>query len=265
MLQFDTRILSNRPLGPSWMELCLAWDSRAGRPEPGQFLTLRPGRGFDPLLRRPFAFASYLDSGPEGPTTSILYQVRGQATRILADLGPGASLDVLGPLGHGFSLPKAGEVPILAAGGVGLGPVLYLARTLAGKTAKAGGPASDFLAGFRTAAAIPDIDFPPGTILCTDDGSAGYHGTALAWIAHKAPADGPRIYACGPGPMLAALARLARERAWPAELSAEQWMACGVGACMGCALPRPAGAGYLRACADGPVFGRDDIDWEGGL
>ncbi len=265
MLQFDTRILSNRPLGPSWMELCLAWDPRAGRPEPGQFLTLRPGRGFDPLLRRPFAFASYLDSGPEGPSASILYQIRGQATGLLADLGPGASLDVLGPLGKGFSLPQTDEVPILAAGGVGLGPVLYLARTLAKAAPEDSTAAPVFLAGFRSAAAIPDIDFPPGTILCTDDGSASYRGTALDWIAHNAPIKGSRIYACGPGAMLAALARLARERAWPAELSAEQWMACGVGACMGCALPRPAGAGYLRACADGPVFSRDDIAWEAGL
>lgn len=265
MLQFDAKLISNRELAPAWKEMRLAWRPEAGAPKPGQFLTLRARRGFDPLLRRPFAIASFDAQGPRGSEISILYQVRGQATAILAELGPGAILDVLGPLGRPFSPPRPGERAILAAGGVGLGPILYLARELE-RLSKDGaeGPAPPFilLAGFRTAAAIPDIEFPAGAILCTDDGSAGHHGSALDWISHNAPDREARIYACGPSPMLAAIARLARERSWAAELSAEQWMACGVGACMGCALPRPAGAGFLRACADGPAFGRDEIDWE---
>jgi dihydroorotate dehydrogenase electron transfer subunit len=158
---------------------------------------------------------------------------------------------------------------------VGLGPVLFLAAEL-DRMARTASPAAEFLpplflAGFRTKAAIPSIAFPDGARICTDDGSAGFGGTPLDWVSHNVPEGtragagvpaGPRVYACGPAPMLAAAARLARGRGWEASLSAEAWMACGVGACMGCALPRSGAAGYLRACHDGPVFGRDEIDWE---
>jgi len=283
MLQFDAGILSNRTIAPDWKELILRWNPGAGRPEPGHFLTLRPGRGSDPLLRRPFAIASYDAGRGEGPSVSIIYQIRGSGTRLLADLGPGATVDVLGPLGKPFPLPTAGESPILAAGGVGLGPVLYLARRLEelrtaasaaavpgaaqasdGSTSQAPAP---FVIGFRSAVLVPDLPFPPGLVLCTDDGSTGFRGTPVDWIAHNASSGATRIYACGPSPMLAAIARLASGRGWKASLSAEQWMACGVGACMGCVLPRPAAAGgasqgFLRACADGPVFELGDIDWE---
>ena len=290
MLQFDAGILSNRTIAPDWKELILRWNPGAGRPEPGHFLTLRPGRGSDPLLRRPFAVASYEEGDGNGPSASIVYQIRGQGTRLLADLLPGATVDVLGPLGKPFPLPVSGESPILAAGGVGLGPVLYLARRLEELRTAAGGAASaagavphpaavpadaapanaapaPFVIGFRSVALVPDLPFPPGLVLCTDDGSAGFRGTPVDWIAHNAPSGATRLYACGPSPMLAAIARLAAGRGWQASLSAEQWMACGVGACMGCVLPRPVAAdgapqGFLRACADGPVFELGDIDWE---
>lgn len=273
MLQFDAEILSNRTIAPSWKELILRWNPGAGRPEPGHFLTLRPGKGSDPLLRRPFAVASYMESAGNAPSVSVLFQVRGPGTRLLADLGPGAAVDVLGPLGKPFPLPVPDESPILAAGGIGLGPVFFLAsrieelRTADGASRGEGSPTAPFVIGFRSAELVPDLPFPPGLVLCTDDGSAGFRGTAVDWIAHNVQSPGTRIYACGPGPMLAAAARLASARGWHASLSAEQWMACGVGACMGCVLPRPAAAsgapqGFLRACADGPVFELGDIDWE---
>lgn len=270
MLQFDAEILLNRTIAPDWKELLLRWDPGAGRPEPGHFLTLRPGRGKDPLLRRPFAVASYEEGRAEGPSVSVIYQIRGPGTRLLANLGPGATVDVLGPLGRTFPMPATGESPILAAGGVGLGPILYLARRLEELRAVAGSPGQapvPFVIGFRSAALLPDLPFPPGLVPCTDDGSAGYRGTPVDWISHNASSGARRIYACGPAPMLAAIARLASARGWKASLSAEQWMACGVGACMGCVLPRPSAAdgtsqGFLRACADGPVFELGDIDWE---
>jgi dihydroorotate dehydrogenase electron transfer subunit len=257
MLQFEAEVLANRTVAPAWKEMALRWAAEAGPPLPGHFVTLRSTRGYDPLLRRPFAIASFEERGREGPAVTILYQVRGPATALLSDLGPGSTVDLLGPLGRPFPDPLPGESPLLAAGGVGLGPVLFLARRLASR-----GKAAPFAVGFRTASALPDIAFPPGTVLCTDDGSAGERGTPLDWMSHNAPQGAARLLACGPAAMLAAAARLARERGWSASLSAEQWMACGVGVCMGCVLPRPAGAGFLRACADGPVFGLDEIDWE---
>jgi dihydroorotate dehydrogenase electron transfer subunit len=252
--QVEVEIIGNREVAPGWRELSLSWTAEAGRPLPGQFFTLRVSARYDPLLRRPFAFSG---SSLDGGRVEALYQVRGPATEGLASLAPGARLDALGPLGSGFPVPRPGERSLLAGGGIGLGPVLYLARELAREAAL------PFAAvfGFRTAASIPRLDFPAGSTLATDDGSAGFHGTAGDWLTSLPAGAATRLYACGPGPMLAALAALARERDWEASLSAEQWMACGVGACMGCAVRRADGQGYLRACADGPVFGRDEIDW----
>ena len=270
MVRFDAPILSNRTVAPSWKEMALGWEPAAGKPVPGQFLTLRPGAGSDPLLRRPFALASYIEGGNDAPSITILYQVRGPATSLMAGLGPGSTIDVLGPLGKGFPLPLPDETPMLAAGGVGLGPILFLARSLEAARVATGASgdrtrprlSAPLVVGFRATDLVPDIAFPPGFVLCTDDGSAGTKGTPVDWMAHNAPAAGARLYACGPSPMLAAIARLAASRGWAASLSAEQWMACGVGACMGCVLPRPSGQGFLRACADGPVFELGDIDWE---
>jgi dihydroorotate dehydrogenase electron transfer subunit len=267
--QFDARILENRPVAESWRELVLSWEAEA--PEPGQFLTLRASSFSDPLLRRPFAFAGHegaeprtsADSKGAGATVSVVYQVRGGATRLLSELAPGSSVDALGPLGRGFPLPAEGETPIVAGGGIGLGPLLFLDAAL-----RAAGRRPLAALGFRSAAMVPGLELPAGAAVCTDDGSAGFHGTPVDWISRNVPSvqgDAPgacvRLYGCGPLPMLAALAELAAARGWGASLSAEQWMACGVGACMGCALPRADGSGYLRACADGPVFDSREIDW----
>jgi dihydroorotate dehydrogenase electron transfer subunit len=268
----------------SWRELVLSWEAEA--PQSGQFLTLRVSPYSDPLLRRPFAFSGFVRgasqvAGPSaGARASIIYQIRGNATSLLSELASGSRIDAIGPLGRGFPMPAEGERPILAGGGIGLGPLLFLDKAL-----RDSGLSPVLVLGVRSASLLPSIALPEGAILCTDDGSSGFKGTPVDWIArsesaarnahasHNAPLTEPHIYGCGlrpeihiygcgPAPMLAALASLALERGWKASLSAEQWMACGVGACMGCALPRPKGEGYLRACADGPVFDAADIDWK---
>ncbi len=254
MKQFEAEIISNRAVAPGWKELVLSWDKGAGQPEPGQFLSLRVSPRSDPLLRRPFAFSGMSE---DGGRVSAIYQVRGPATSILAELAPGSAIDAIGPLGRGFPRPGPGELAILAAGGIGLGPVLFLAKSLA---------ASTLVLGFREASALPRLDLPQGCVTCTDDGSSGFRGKPSEWISRNVPSGLVRLYGCGPAPMLAALAGLAAERSWASSLSAEQWMACGVGACMGCALRRSDGAGYLRACSDGPVFSADagrpsPVDW----
>ncbi len=263
MEHFAARVLSNRQIAESWRELVIDWPAQA--PEPGQFLTVRASPRFDPLLRRPFAFAGF---SRERCEASVIYQVRGEATRLLADLAAGARLDTIGPLGRAFPPPGKGERALLAGGGIGLGPVLFLAREFARRKREGVATGEDGLSpalacfGFRTAASVPAIEWPEGVRIYTDDGSAGFAGTPSSALAEEDAGPGrARIYACGPAAMLAALAALAKSRGWNASLSAEQWMACGVGACMGCALERADGAGFLRACADGPVFERDDIDW----
>jgi dihydroorotate dehydrogenase electron transfer subunit len=263
--QFEAEILEHRAVAESWRELLLAWDEGAGEALPGQFLTLRVSPYSDPLLRRPFAFAGYRRAG--GDAVSIVYQVRGGATRLLSGLAVGDRVDAIAPLGHPFPLPAEGEEPILAGGGIGLGPLLFLADFLAAADSlAAAGRAPLLVFGVRSASLLPSIGLPPGSVICTDDGSSGFKGSPVDWISRNARPRSPggtlRLYGCGPGPMLASLASLAAERGWKASLSAEQWMACGVGACMGCALPRADGQGYLRACADGPVFDSTLIDWK---
>ena len=286
MRQFDATILINREISPSWKALGLAWPKEAGRPRPGQFFTFRP-KALEPgdagLLRRPLAFAAF-----SGEAAFALYQVRGSGTRALAAACEGSALDIIGPLGKEFPLPLDDEKPCLLGGGIGIGPLLFLHAALSAMNRPFGASPS-LLLGFRSKTFIPDFsaaleaspvldsDGRAGleTLLeslslakiATDDGSRGYAGTVMDALGAE-PAAGigsgaprPHYYACGPGPMLAALDALARAEGVAAHLSVEQWMACGVGACHGCVLPSAKG-GYLRACADGPVFAAGAIRWK---
>jgi dihydroorotate dehydrogenase electron transfer subunit len=261
--QFDAEILENRAVAESWRELLFSWDEAAGEPAPGQFLTLRVSSFSDPLLRRPFAFSAFAREGKgDIARAGVVYQIRGGATRLLSELAPGSRVDLIAPLGKGFPMPGPDERTVLAGGGIGLGPLLYLADRLS-RPDRPSSVAPVLVLGVRSAALLPSIALPPGTVICTDDGSSGFRGTPVDWISRNLPDEGGRVrlYGCGPLPMLASLAALAAEKSWQASLSAEQWMACGVGACMGCALPRADGRGYLRACSDGPVFDAADIAW----
>ncbi|MFZ2636786.1 MAG: hypothetical protein WAX33_10685 [Rectinemataceae bacterium] len=316
MRQFQAMIIDNVPVAPDWRRLSFEWPETLPAPVPGQFFTFRP-RALDAegggLLRRPLAVAAFADG-----IAHAVYQLRGPATKTLAASLPGTFLDVIAPLGKGFPLPERGTGVLLAGGGIGIGPVLYLASELE-RSGFIPGADYELILGFRDAAAIPEFglsdtgrDHAPADgqskldaqskrgagILAqlvasaeirTDDGSAGFRGTALDGLKEAASrlgrakigatgdggvtisggvtkagagdAGGILLCACGPGPMLAALAGWARSEGMEARLSAEQWMACGVGACYGCVLPASAG-GYLRACTDGPVFDSRDILWE---
>lgn len=303
MRLFKAPLVLNQGITQSWKVLGFAWPGDLEAPQPGQFFTFNPkglSAGDAGLLRRPLAFALYA----EGIAYAI-YQIRGSATHALAAAGEGSELDIIGPLGNSFPLLTPGEQACLAGGGIGIGPLLFLAATL-GKNcsplALQREPGlkrqSNFLKlylGFRSASLLPSfslaLDSLPDThsrlrqglstlqvcldkaIIATDDGSRGFSGTVVEALKRDIdhledsgsplPASAPslRLYACGPSPMLSALDELALERALPAHLSAEQWMACGVGACQGCVLPAKAG-GYLRACADGPVFSQGVIQWK---
>lgn len=289
MRQFDATVTVNRDISPSWKVLGFSWPGDLLPPRPGQFFTFRPAAieaGDSGLLRRPLAFAAYVSG-----EAYALYQVRGAGTRALAAAREGSSLDIIGALGNVFPAPAAAERPILLGGGIGIGPLLFLHAALRGDAA---GAAAPLLAlGFRSASFVPDFSAAlraggepenspsPGSsglrrlaeslaeaTIATDDGSRGYRGTVLqaadsatAAEPKAASAARPHWYACGPGPMLSAIAYAAKARRIAAHVSVEQWMACGVGACHGCVLPA-AGGGYVRACADGPVFPSEALSWK---
>lgn len=255
MRQTTALVRGNAEVAPAFFRMTLDAGKDLETPLPGQFYTFRISSGSDPLLRRPLAAAGF---DAESRMLSVLYQVRGRGTEELSGKRPGDRLDILGPLGKGFPMPPEGAGAVLVAGGTGLGPVLFLARSLA----KAGVKAA-MLFGCRSARALPDSSLFEGLgcSLCTDDGSAGFHGSTVDCLAETLRRfEKPTIYACGPAAMLRGCHELALGSGSPCFVSVEEVMACGVGACMGCAL-RSAKGDFVRACAEGPVFDSRELSW----
>ncbi len=233
--------------------------------EPGQFVMLSPGaRGSvprcDPLLPRPMAVYRTQNGGRE-PTVEILFKVHGRGTALLADLEPGAQVAVVGPLGTPFPDPAPGARAVIAAGGTGIASVYEFAARL-----HARGVRVLVLLGARSASDLMgEADFAASGIplaVATEDGTRGVRGlvTDLLADALSGPGD-PVVYACGPTPMMAAIARLAEQRDLPCWVSLENPMACGFGVCLGCAAPLRSG-GFALVCRDGPVLPAHAVAWE---
>ena len=226
---------------------------------PGQFVMIKVRPGDDPLLRRPFSVCA--TRGDD--LFLILYQVVGQGTRMMSMTGEGERLAVLGPLGKGFDLPKAGQEPVLVAGGIGIAPLIFLARTIE--------PGSVvFMAGYRSADQMVDTEQVGlsgiGLSIATDDGTAGHRGPVTELLEthlDKATHDS-LVYACGPFPMLKRVAELTLDRGIPCQVSLETTMACGLGACQGCAVKAAPEQNrvYYQVCQDGPVFPVHSLDWK---
>jgi dihydroorotate dehydrogenase electron transfer subunit len=229
----------------------------AERARPGQFVMVRSLGTWDPLLPRAF---SVYHADAEGGCIDILYREVGNGTRRLRLHEPGQMVHVWGPLGNHFPLP-AGDRVVLVGGGVGVPPMVFWAEYLAALSvpmeivALVGAAKKEFLVGldhFRRARAVIRT--------ATDDGSHGHRGFVTELMPQFLEGGRADIYACGPMPMLAAVARMAERHAAPAYLALEAPMACGMGACLGCTVPLTAG-GYARVCTEGPVFNASAIAW----
>ncbi|MDR0477381.1 MAG: dihydroorotate dehydrogenase electron transfer subunit [Desulfobulbaceae bacterium] len=239
--------------------LFLAAPGITARVHAGQFVMAAVGAGYDPLLRRPFSvhFA-------EGDDLILYFRVVGKGTEMLASLHPGDRLSLLGPLGKGFKLTEG--LAILVGGGIGIAPLLLLAKELA----DGNNPAAAIILAGRTKAEVTPLaaSFQPWTknlIFATDDGSFGIRGRADEAVASLPPMPGAVVYTCGPQPMLRAIAHFCRDHKMKCQVSVESAMACGMGACLGCARPaaRPAeGGGYVHVCLDGPVFDAEALPWD---
>ncbi|MGH0032988.1 MAG: dihydroorotate dehydrogenase electron transfer subunit [Myxococcota bacterium] len=233
---------------------------------PGQFVMLSAGvrtgvERSDPLLPRPMAVYRQQQAGG-GTRVEILFKVHGRGTALLACARPGEKVRVVGPLGRGFPLGEEGEAPILVAGGTGIASVYELAAALA----QAGRPARVLLGARSADDLMAEADFAalPGALrVATEDGSRGERGLVTDLLAAAlAEAPNPRVYACGPTPMMRATADLTAAAGVPCIVSLENPMACGFGVCLGCAAPLRAG-GFALVCRDGPVFDAARVDWEG--
>ena len=241
----DFTIIDRRQHGAQYFSLLLQHSGSMQPIQPGQFVEVQVEGCREVMLRRPI---SVHDADPTAGTLTLLVQIVGNGTRQLSLLKAGDRLNVVYPLGHGFSVDAAGEKPLLVGGGAGIAPLLHLSKVLASMGVK-----PTILLGGRTAALIPvNEEFRPyGEVLvATDDGSAGHHGvvTSHPAFAH----DYSMIYTCGPTPMMKAVARSAAERGLRCEVSLENMMACGVGACLCCVTDTD--QGHRCVCKDGPVF-----------
>jgi dihydroorotate dehydrogenase electron transfer subunit len=225
----------------------------------GQFVTVRLPEEKEPLLRRPFSIHRIIEQKSGRPKIEILYRVVGGFTEKLSRTGPQNRLDLLGPLGRGFSIKKYNKAIAIIAGGIGVAPLVFLAAQLK----KAGtdmGQVTVFLGGRSENDILCENIFEKmGTqiMIATEDGSLGMHGLITkpfkTWLEHNSHAE--MIYACGPHAMLQAVGKIAGQEEIPCEISIETLMACGIGVCMGCAVKtRDKAEGYRHVCKDGPVF-----------
>jgi len=243
------------------LDLEAPWIAR--RAEPGQFVHLRPAWGTDPLLPRPFSVHRLRSASKEAAEGfSILYRVCGRGTSRMTRLRPGDGVQVLGPLGRGFSVDPFAGRSFLLAGGMGAAPLLFLAqRGLA--TGAFSRDRCELVYGARTGAELAALEaFEALGITvstATDDGSRGFHGTATALLDRRMEqAEGPfRVFAVGPEAMYRALQDRLPAGGVRCEISVERRMACGLGVCRSCVL-RVRGAGgevaFRDACRTGPVF-----------
>ena len=230
----------------------------AAASRPGQFVMIRPVEGLDPLLRRPFS----IHQVAEGGLLQILFKVIGKGTQALAGLQPGQHMDILGPLGRGFT-HNTQHHHYLVGGGIGIAPLLFLAKQLLEKNEPS---AIKVLLGARTKdeiAALADDFTGMGLVVqaATEDGSLGRQGLATDLMTPLQDENPAVVYACGPYAMLRAVVGVSRDKGWASQVSLETIMACGLAACLGCAVQRADMNGYVHVCKDGPVFNADEVAW----
>lgn len=231
-------------------------DSDASVPAiaPGQFVQVAIPRAPHTFLRRPISVNFY---DRERRELWLLVRRAGEGTSILADLEPGEKLNIILPLGNTFSLPvNAADNILLVGGGVGVAPMLYFGHCL-----RQAGYKPRFLVGARSKDDLLQLDEFRAigeTYVSTDDGSAGEHGLVTQNSVLKEGID--RIYCCGPAPMMKAVAKEARRIGAECEVSLENMMACGLGACL-CCVEKTV-KGNVCVCTEGPVFNINQLTWQ---
>lgn len=264
MIQQPATVLWNQPAGPATFRLGLSCPQGYESTVPGQFVMVQSDETHAPLLRRPFSIFGVIGSPARPEGIELLYRVLGRGTIQMAQLTVGQTVDVLGPLGRGFSVAPKTEKIFLAAGGMGVAPIRFLTAHLI-----AHGHRPDqlhlFLGGRNQNELLCRDDFTSLGVritLTTDDGSEGRQCLLTDPLEEAIAAAPPDIVlACGPHGMLQCVAGIAARHHVTCQISMETMMACGMGACLGCAVPAGAGrTGYLHVCKDGPVFTIDEID-----
>ena len=252
-MKFDEKavVLSQECLGEGIYDMWIETENIAQKAVPGQFISVYT-KDASKLLPRPISICE-----TDGRRLRIVYRVAGAGTKEFSGYEKGEKIHIIGPLGNGFPL-KSGCRAILIGGGIGIPPMLELAKSLdADKT---------IVLGYRNADTFLDKDLKVygDIVIATDDGSLGTHGTVIDAIKANG-IKGDVIYACGPTPMLRAIKNYAAENNIEAYISLEEKMACGIGACLACVCKTAnkdehSQVNNARICADGPVFKSTEVE-----
>lgn len=257
----NTTIINNRQLKGDYYQIDVFAPQISKLTQPGQFVHIKIPQLDHRILRRPF---SIFNVEPEKGVLSVVYKVVGDGTQRLSSLGSDTNISIIGPLGNGFSKSCELRTPVIVAGGYGCAATYLVAKRSAVKPiVLIGGRSKDDLLLLEEFAALGcDVR------TSTDDGSAGHHGLVTALlddilVNKKSDID---VFACGPTPMLMAVGNMMLAANLDAELSLDEAMCCGVGACFACVIKQKAdnddGWKYVRSCAEGPVFKASTIYWD---
>jgi len=263
--QVNGEVLSLRRIG-AYHAMTVVAPGVAETAKPGQFVTVAVG-GPDSsmLMRRAFSIYQVHERGVYGGTVEFVFAIAGRGTRWLADRQPHEPINIVGPLGKPFSLPRQPATCVLVGGGYGSAPLFPLADAL-----RARGCRVDFVMGAtredRLFGALDAKRISATLTVTTDDGSVGLRGRvsdALPEVLAVSKAD--VVYACGPMGMLHAVSDICRDAGIPCQVAVEELMACGIGVCMTCVLPVVGDDGetrMVRSCVDGPVFHGDRVRFD---
>jgi dihydroorotate dehydrogenase electron transfer subunit len=261
----ESALVAREELGGPYVLLGFAHPEVAREARAGQFVMLKAGASAEPPLRRPF---SIMRTDRERGTFTVFLKVVGPGTRALAALRPGDTALCLGPLGRPFSAPPEGTEALLVAGGYGIAPFVLFCEEL-----REAGRAQRVFYGGRTAADLqlrrPFTEANVPLVETTEDGSLGRRGRVTEAVQACLDAErGPfALFACGPDPMLHAVAGLAARAGLPAQVSLDPFMGCGMGTCLACVVrvqaPDEAQSRYRCACTEGPVFDAATVLWPG--
>ena len=269
MKRLEAKIIEHKRIAQCFYKMRLGSAYLAKNSKPGQFVEIKCSEGHELLLRRPFGVHRIFNGGIE-----VLYEVIGKGTELLSRKKPGEMLDIIGPLGEGFLVPRSTahgpRSTVLVAGGVGIAPLVALAESIVGSRGSGVGSKKVkmyVLIGAKKKNHILCKEsfekIGAEVIISTEDGSFGEKGLITNSLIRLLQAPNSRlstIYACGPAAMLKTVAKIAKERKIPCQVSMEERMACGVGACLGCPVKVKSG-GYKMVCKDGPVFDAKEIAW----
>ena len=264
-VQVHGEVLSIKKTG-AYFSMTVAAPGIAEQVRPGHFVALAVGGPESSmLLRRAFSVFAANDRGMYGGTVEFVFAVHGKGTEWLARQRQGDPVDVVGPLGKPFKLPKDKVTATLVGGGYGTAPLFSLAEALRAKGCRV-----DFVVGAATAdrlfGALEAKRISSSVVFTTDDGSHGEQGRVSDVLPEVLDRTGSDVvYACGPMGMLRAVAEIAESRGIPSQVAVEESMACGIGVCMTCVLPVRGEDGQtrmVRSCVEGPVFMGDALRWD---